>query len=240
MSSSSTPRPRFETWRLATIYIVVILAFTGLLFRLINLQVVQGSKWTSSAVDNYTDPVNVPAPRGIIYDRNGSILARNLASYNVVITPANLPDDDSDIQRIYRELSELIDVPVGGPVTDESLAQAKLFAACVPGPSIGQLVALQDTLAPYSPVKVKCNIPEETARMVEEKAIDWPGVTVEVEPIRDYPTGSLTSDVVGFLGPIPASQEEKYKAKDFVPNRDKVGYAGVEELIAGYPCRQKW
>ena len=122
MSSGSTPRPvRFETWRLAIIYIVVILAFTGLLFRLINLQVVEGSAWSESAVINYTSNVNVPAPRGIIYDRNGYILARNLASYNVVITPANLPDDDSDIQRIYRELSELIDVPVGGPVTDESL-----------------------------------------------------------------------------------------------------------------------
>ena len=99
----------------------------------------------------------------------------------------------------------LIDVPVGGPVTDESLAEAKLFAACVPGPGIGQLVALQDTLAPYSPVKVKCNVPEETARKVEENSIDWPGVAVEVEPIRDYPTGSLTSNLVGFLGPIPAS-----------------------------------
>jgi penicillin-binding protein 2 len=231
MSSNSTPRPRFDTWRLATIYIVALLVFTGLLFRLINLQVVQGSKWTISAVDNYTNEVNVPAPRGIIYDRNGSVLARNLASYNIVITPANLPDDDSDIQGIYRELSALIDVPVGGPVTDESLAEAKLFAACVPGPGIGQLVALQDTLAPYSPVKVKCNVSEEIARKVEENSIDWPGVSVEVEPIRDYPTGSLTSNLVGFLGPIPASLEEEYRAKGFIPNRDKVGYAGVEDSL---------
>jgi len=50
---------------------------------------------------------------------------------NILITPANLPDDDSDIQHIYRELSKLIDVPVGGPVTDQSLREAKLFAACV-------------------------------------------------------------------------------------------------------------
>ena len=75
-----------------------------------------------------------PAARGIIYDRNGYILARNIASYNVVITPANLPDDDADIQRIYREVSELTGVPAGGPVTDETLANAKLFSACVPGP----------------------------------------------------------------------------------------------------------
>ena len=232
MSSGLSSRPvHFETWRLTTIYLVVFLALGGLLFKLINLQVFEGAVWSARAVDNYTHEVSLPAPRGIIYDRNGYILARNLASYNIVITPASLPADDSDIQRIYRELSELIDIPVGGPVTDESLAEAKLFAACVEGPGIAQLVALQDTLAPYSPVKVKCNVSEEIARVVEEKAVDWPGVEVEVEPIRDYPTGSLTAHLIGFLGPIPASQEEELRAKGFVPNRDKVGYSGVEDSL---------
>lgn len=232
MSSSFGSRPvHFETWRLTTIYLVVFLALGGLLFKLISLQVFEGAVWSARAVDNYTHEVSLPAPRGIIYDRNGYILARNLASYNIVITPASLPADDSDIQRIYRELSALIDIPVGGPVTDESLAEAKLFAACVEGPGIAQLVALQDTLAPYSPVKVKCNVSEEIARVVEEKAVDWPGVEVEVEPIRDYPTGSLTAHLIGFLGPIPASQEEELRAKGFVPNRDKVGYSGVEDSL---------
>jgi penicillin-binding protein 2 len=238
MSSGPMSRPgRFEPWRLISVYIVVAFALIGLLVRLVNLQVFEGGAWTVSAVDNYTNQVSMPAPRGIIYDRNGYILARNLASYNVVITPADLPDDDSDIQRIYRELSDLIDVPVGGPVTDESLAEAKLFAACVPGPGIGQLVALQDTLAPYSSVKVKCNIPEETARMVQEKAVDWPGVKVEIDPIRDYPTSSLTSSLIGFLGPIPASLEKEMSAQGFIPNRDKIGYSGVEaslqDILAG-------
>jgi penicillin-binding protein 2 len=238
MSTGSISRPaRFETWRLAVVYIAVALAFTALLARLINLQVFQESDWAARAVNNYTHDVNLPAPRGIIYDRNGFILARNLASYNIVITPANLPDDDSDIQNIYRELSKLIDVPIGGVVTDESLKQAKLFAACVPGPGIAQLVALQDTLAPYSPVKVKCNVSEDIARVVQENSIDWPGVTVEIDPIRDYPTGSLTANIVGFLGPIPALFEKEYRAKGFIPNRDKIGYAGVEdslqEILAG-------
>ncbi len=229
MSSNSLPRPaRFETWRLVSVYLVIFLAFTGLISRLITLQVIESANWNISAVDNFTYEVSVPAARGIIYDRNGFILARNLASYNVVITPAGLPDDESDIQRIYRELSTLIDVPVGGPVTDEALAEAKLFAACVPGPGIGQLVALQDTLAPYSPVKIKCNVTEDVARMVQEKSVDWPGVTIEVEPIRDYPTGSLTATLIGFLGPIPASLEEELVARGFIPNRDKIGYAGVE------------
>jgi penicillin-binding protein 2 len=238
MSSGSLPKPvRFETWRLVIIYIGIFLVFTGLLFRLINLQVIEGASWKIRAVDNYTKEVSVPAPRGIIYDRNGFILARNVASYNIAITPASLPDDDSDIQNIYRELSAIIDVPVGGPVTDESLESAKLFAACVPGPGIAQLVALQDTLAPYSAVKIKCNVSEEIARMVQERAVDWPGVEVQIEPIRDYPTGSLTSSLVGFLGPIPASLEAELTAQGFIPNRDKIGYAGVEtsmqDILAG-------
>lgn len=233
MSSNSASRPvRFEVWRLVAIYIVVALVFVIFLARLVRLQVFDGANWKISAVDNYTNQVSVPAPRGIIYDRNGYILARNVASYNVIITPANLPDDDSDIQSIYRELSALLEVPVGGRVDDEALLEeAKLFGACVPGPGITQLVALQDSLAPYSPVKIKCNVSVEIARIVEEKSVDWPGVTVEIEPIRDYPTGSLTSALVGFLGPIPASLEEEFRAQGFIPNRDKIGYAGVEDSL---------
>ncbi len=239
MSSNSTPSsPRFERWRLSSVYVIFIVAFVALLFRLTRLQALEGEQWLIRAEDNFTERVSVPAPRGVIYDRNGYVLARNAASYNVVIVPANLPDDESDTQRIYRELSALLDVPVGGRADDEKLLEeAKLYGPCVPGPGITQMVVLQDSIAPYSPVKIKCNVSQEVARVVEEKKKDWPGVSVEVEPIRDYPTGSLTAALVGFLGPIPAALEEEYRAQGFVPNRDKIGYAGVEdsmqEILAG-------
>lgn len=234
MSSNTLPRQvKFETWRLGAVYLVFVLVFIALVLRLVNLQLVQEEDWTSRAEDNYTFEVSVPAARGIIYDRSGFILAKNLASYNIVITPANLPDEESDIQDIYRGLSLLIDVPVGGPVTPASLEEAKLFSVCAPGPGIAQLVALQDTNAPYSPVKIKCNVSESVARIVQEKVVDWPGVAVEVEPIRDYPTGSLTANLVGFLGPIPASLEQELRSQGFVPNRDKIGYAGVEASMQG-------
>ncbi|HKY53309.1 MAG TPA: penicillin-binding transpeptidase domain-containing protein [Anaerolineales bacterium] len=228
MSSESTGKFQVPLWRILVAYGLLIVVVGVLTSRLIRLQVLGEQTWNDQAVDNFTNTISDPAPRGIIYDRNGYILARNVASYNVVITPAGLPDDDADIQHIYRELSELIDVPVGGPVTDASLAQAKLFAACVPGPPIADMVALGDSLAPYNPVRIKCNIGEELARVVSERSVDWPGVSVEIEPIRDYPTGSLTAAVVGFLGPIPASLETVYRDRGFIPNRDKVGYQGVE------------
>ena len=231
MSSGTTNRYQAPRWRVVVIYGLMFMLISAILFRLINLQVLTAETWMEQAVDNYTLTTSDPAPRGIIFDRNGYVLARNIASYNVVITPAELPDDDADIQHIYRELSALTGVEVGGPVTEETLDFAKLFSACVPGPSIADMVALGASLAPYTPVKISCNIDEELARVIGEKSVDWPGVSIEIEPVRDYPTGSLTANVVGFLGPIPAILQDAYEERGFVVNRDKVGYSGVEASL---------
>jgi len=163
-SSTSSPHYQMQPWRLWVIYGVVALVLGSLLFRLINLQVIQGIDWLDQAVENYTTTDSIAPARGIIYDRNGYILAGNIASYSVVITPANLPDSDADIQNIYRDLSELIDVPA----TQGTIEDAKLVAECVPGPGIEQLVALGESLAPYQPVKVKCDVDEEVARMTQQ------------------------------------------------------------------------
>ena len=231
MSSQSTSKFQVPIWRILVVYGLMITVVGVLTSRLVTLQVLGGQTWNAEAINNYTRTISDPAPRGIIYDRNKFILARNIASYNVVITPADLPDDNADIQRIYREVSELTGVPAGGPVTEETLNNAKLFSACVPGPSIADMVALGESLAPYTPVRIYCNASEELARVISEKSVDWPGVTVEIEPIRDYPTGSLTANVVGFLGPIPASLETAYRDRGFIPNRDKIGYSGVETSL---------
>ncbi|HEX6270701.1 MAG TPA: penicillin-binding transpeptidase domain-containing protein [Anaerolineales bacterium] len=231
MSSEQVSKYQVPRWRVLLVY-GLIAALLGLItYRLFSLQVLSRDAWIDQAVENYTTEISDPASRGIIYDRNGHILARNVASYNVVITPAGLPDDEADIQRIYREVSELTGVEAGGPVTEESLNEAKLFSACVPGPSIADIVALGDSLAPYTPVKIICNIDEELARVIREKSVDWPGVAVEIEPIREYPTGSLTANVIGFLGPIPEALQEFYEDRGFVTNRDKIGYSGVETSL---------
>jgi len=230
---SSTQPVQFEAWRLFIVFGAFLVVLVVLLGRLLLLQVLGSQEWTDLAVENFTKNISTAAVRGIIYDRNGMILARNVASYNVSITPAYLPDDPADVQRIYREVSQL----TGIPINNGTVEQAKLYAACVEGPGIAQLVDLGDSLAPYSPVEIKCNVSEQVARLVQEHSADWPGVAVEISPVRDYPTGSLTANVLGYLGPIPASLEAEMRAKNYVPNRDKVGYAGVElsmqELLTG-------
>lgn len=227
MSSQTPNRYQVQTWRVFIVYAIIIAVVGGLISRLVSLQVFDGETWVNQATTNYTLRISDPASRGIIYDRWGYILARNIASYNVTITPASLPDDAADIQNIYRELSALIDVPVN----EGDVEYAKLFGECVPGPGIAQLVELGDSLAPYTPVRIKCNISEELARVIREKVVDWPGVDIEIDPIRDYPTGSLTANIIGFLGPIYDSVAQSYEDRGFVTNRDKIGYQALEQSM---------
>jgi penicillin-binding protein 2 len=237
MNKKST-QVRFEPWRLRSVYIVFGLVLVVFIVRLFGLQILDYQTYLGYADGNRTRIISDSPQRGIIYDRNGYVLARNVASYTIAITPAYLPDDVSDIQRIYRDISDLTGIPVNSGTVED----AKLVSACVPGPGVTQLVELGNSLAPYSPVKIQCNISENTARIARERLVDWPGVSVQVDPIRDYPTGSLTAHVVGFLGPIPARLEAEYKTLGFATQVDKVGYAGVEaslnDILIGSPGKR--
>ena len=233
MKSSSALKNLVETWRIIFLGAVLIVIFFVYVFRLYNLQVVQYTDWLAKADENRTHEINLPTSRGSIYDRKGYILARNIPSYNVVITPAELPDDNGEIQAIYREISNL----TGVPVNRGEVSQADPYVPCISDHGITQIVTYGETIAPFEPVKILCDVDQQIAFAIQENKSTWPGVGIDVAPVRDYPTGSLTASIVGFLGPIPAAEENYYRTLGFVPNRDKVGYAGVElyfqDLLAG-------
>ena len=230
--NENTPAPEpqlLNGWRLITTYVVIGGLIAFYLFRLFAIQILQSQAYLIRAEDNRTNIVRLPTQRGLIFDRNGTVLARNVASYNVVITPANLPADEGAVQEVFRQLSALINVPVNsGEINEETVRN---FTPCFNDLGIAQIVFIGDSLAPFSPVRVKCNIDEITAMIIREKSADMPGVEIEIEPIRDYPTGVLTSPIVGFLGPIPAIEQDYWESLGFVANRDKVGYAGVENSL---------
>ena len=92
--------------RLWSFYSAILAAIVIFTIQLIRLQVVDYEGWEAQAVDNRQDIVNLPAQRGVIYDRNGVVLARNVPSFNVAITPANLPDDHVRLQAIYQRISQ--------------------------------------------------------------------------------------------------------------------------------------
>lgn len=207
----------------------MILVFGFYLYRLFDLQIVQGKDYLALADENRITKKSEPAPRGNIYDRNGFLLAGNIPSYNITITPANLPEDEGSLENVYRELSGLIKIPVSKRENFEE--SVRNFSPCSTDLGITEIVEIGRTNAPYTPIDVICNVSEQTALIVKGKGADWTGVSVEIQPTRDYPTGNLTSEVIGFLGPIPAIYEEDFIARGFVPGRDKVGYAGVESTF---------
>ena len=238
MNGSSKLENTLQHGRLLSLMVLVGVVFAIYLGRLFNLQVLEGEFWVAKAEDNRTTELSLAAPRGIIYDRNGFVLARNIPSYNVVITAAELPDDVGEVQEIYRELSLVI----GVPVSRSELTEETPYVECFSDHGISQIAEFGLTSYPYTPVKIACDVDQRVAMAVLEKAIDWPGVDVEIVPIRDYPTGSLTASIIGYLGPISPANEAYYTARGFVPNRDKVGYAGLErtyqEELAGVNGRR--
>jgi len=229
-----TEKKKVERWRIVFVFAVMVSVLLFYVYKLFSMQLVDGEVYAAQAEENRIKTISIATQRGILYDRNGYVLARNTASYNVVITPANLPGLDlefpnGDVQQIYRELSALIGVPVdAGEINDETVRN---FTPCYTDFGIKQIVYIGDTNAPFNPVKIKCNIPADIAMIIREKANTWPGVDIEIVPVRDYPTGELTAEVVGFLGPIPASVVDSYEAQGFVADRDKVGYAGIEATL---------
>jgi penicillin-binding protein 2 len=237
MSSSATLTNRILPWRIWIFIIALGLIFGIFLLRIFDYQILQGEEYKAFAEENRISEISLPTLRGVVYDRNGIVLARNIASYNVIVVAANLPDSQGAIQEIFRQLSEIIDVPINlGDL------ETTPYNPCQSELGIAQFVTYAQTSSPYFPVKIACNIDEDIARIIQEKAIDWPGIEIEVEAVRDYPTGGLTASIVGFLGPIPAESEEYYRDRGFVPNRDKIGYAGIERnfetILSGKPGKR--
>jgi penicillin-binding protein 2 len=216
-SAKEAPIPRWRVWTTYAVMLVLLVLFVA---RLYQLQVIEGEVYQALADENRFQIVNVPAPRGVMYDRNGSLLVRNIPSFNVYITPAFLPDSPAEVEAIYRKLSELTDVPV-----DQEGPPA---APCVPGRGIRQLVLEGQTNRPFDAWPIACDVDPEVARILREWQVDMAGVSVEAVPVRDYATGDLTAHIIGYLGPIPESLAESYREQGFDISRDKIGYAGLE------------
>jgi penicillin-binding protein 2 len=225
----------YNPLRLNIFRAVILLAFGGLIARVYQLQFIKGQEYTLLADDNRFDEVPISAPRGVIYDRNGVALARNVPSFNVTITPAFLPADEQAELAVLERLSGLISVPATGKVTavDE-------FGR--PVRSLLDVVREGEGIAPYRPVVVKSDLDRETAMIIMEDSANLPGVDIQVTPVREYPTGALTAHVVGYMGPIPPERQEELREQGFDPAVDRIGYDGVEfsleNILAGRPGRK--
>ena len=238
--------------RLTFFRILIVLLFGMLLYRVYWLQQTRGEELQAQAQENQFAILRNDAPRGVIFDRNGELLALNLPSFNVTITPAFLPDDENDREAIYERLSLLTGVPVTNTVQQRVLVEAanpelvasysrlaEIYgvsaettldqAGVVPQlpDSITEIVQ-ENSFAQYIPAVITTNIPITLAYRIEEESIFLPGVRVIPEPLRYYPNAEYTAHIVGFMGPIP---NENWIEKLGYQRDDRVGWSGIESSM---------
>ena len=215
-------------WRVRLFYVLMLVAAIALVGRLFNLQVLNQADYAEQALENRVTRVSIPAPRGIVYDSRGVALALNQPAFDVVITPANLPDNEARVEAIYQRLATLLSMPVTVPGSTP-------VAPCTPGNKRGVQDLVQEELGfrPFDPVKIKCDISKEIALVIREEQANLPGVEIQVESVRDYPTGEHTADIIGYMAPIPSHTDapasyDYYTSRGFLPGRDRVGVSGIE------------
>ena len=234
--NGSNRTSHLENWRINSFLVVAGIILFIFVARLFTLQLVLGEQYVDQSEGNRSNTISIPTQRGVILDRNGILLAQNIASFNVVVIPANLPDDPAEISEIVRQLSILTGVDENKGTIDDPLID------CGENLGVSQMIAIADSFAPFIPVRIKCDVDQELAMAIQEKAVDWPGVSVEIEPIRQYPTNDITASLLGYTGPISALVEEQLREIGFIPGRDKIGYAGLElsqdVLLRGVPGRR--
>jgi len=237
--ANDNSKNNISNWRTTAFLGVIGVLFVVFAVRLFNLQIIQGDEWEQEAEANRTESISLQTQRGVIFDRNGIVLAQNIAAYNIIITPALMPEDAAEQERIIRELSELTTIPI---TFDDDPEAENILIQCGDNLGIMEMFEIGLSFAPFEPVQIECDVERERALSIMEKSVDWPGVSIQIEPVRDYPTGVLTSTYIGYLGPIPAILEDELSAQGFVPRRDKIGYGGLElyfdHILRGTPGKR--
>jgi cell division protein FtsI/penicillin-binding protein 2 len=103
-------RDRYQI-RIIVYGLIIFLTFALLTTRLYQLQIVRGDYFRLWADKNRFRLAPLEAPRGIIYDRRGDILVRNVPSFAVTVIPAYLPDDPAAEEAVFDRLAELLALP---------------------------------------------------------------------------------------------------------------------------------
>ncbi len=211
--------------------IIIVLLFSLLALQTWRLQIVQGEESRESANRNRFRLVSIPAPRGVIYDRQGRLLVRNIPSFTVSVVPADLPPDREE--EVIQRLASLLEMPVESRLDSEpsSLPQSPHLLGLERWfrPGIRDLIE-EGRKTPFIPVILAHGVPREVAFLIEEEHLDLPGVVVQIEAQREYTGGPLLSHIIGYVGPIPEEEAESYLERpgfDYEAN-DLVGLTGVE------------
>ncbi|MCA1571614.1 MAG: penicillin-binding protein 2 [Chloroflexi bacterium] len=194
--------------RLVVLGVLITGTFVLLFSRLWFLQVLASDDYLQLAKENRVRRVESEPARGLILDRNGTVLVENKKSIAVALD-RELIERPVRKHRVLRKLARLLDIP-----------KKELNEALTDG-----------TVSPYKPVAVATDVSKDAATYIDENPEDFPGATIELLPLRRYPQKDLAAHVLGYVNEISAEDLESSHFKDARPayaQGDVVGKDGVE------------
>ncbi len=191
-----------EIQRRLTILKIALSAIIGLLaLRLWDLQVRDGAYYRDLSENNRTRTVVLEPARGLIYDRQGVLLANNVPSFGLYV----MLEDVKDRQALIAGLVGLIG-------SDETALRKKL----------------SERGGKFMPRKLKGGLSLREAALIESHRRDLPGVLVRADSQRNYPSGPTLAHVLGYVGQVSAEQLEKAESQE-LHQGSLVGQYGVEK-----------
>lgn len=217
--------------RLLVLQVLVFSLLATLLGRLWFMQVVAGDSYAQAASDNRIREVVTPAVRGVILDARGRPLVQNRTSLVISVDRSTLLDLPEDGWAVEERLAHLLGMRT--QALDDRLTLCGSDGA--PEPPVCW------NGSPYQPIPVAEDADPKVALQILEREEDFPGVTAEMQAIRDYPSPYHVNaaHVLGYLGPVTA--DELAKAQSHVGRNgvtltrtDLVGRAGVEQVYDKY------
>ncbi|PID76466.1 MAG: penicillin-binding protein 2 [Deltaproteobacteria bacterium] len=184
---------------------LIILIFFGLIMaRLWFLQVLHGEEYRQRAYNNRVRIRKIAAPRGHIVDRYGRELVVNRPSFNVVL----IREDSYDIDQVLKRLSEVLEVDV-----------ARFW----------KRIREAEASPRHIPITLADDIDWKTLSYLENHNRDFPGIRIEVQPVRVYPYHDLASHAIGYIGVI--DQKELAAAdREIYDGGDLIGKTGLEKI----------
>ncbi len=183
--------------------VIIFLVFIIILLRLWQLQILNTEKYKKLAEQNRIRIIKIPAPRGIIYDRNGIPLVENIPSFAALISPEYADKVDVNL------LSKILNIP-----PDELQSKLKTKTESI-----------------YIPIKIKDNLTFKEIAMLETRRSEIPGLIIETEIKRHYPFGPATAHLIGYLGKITDQQIKNNPQYKTLPSYFLVGQTGLEKLF---------
>ncbi len=192
---------------------ILVVAMLGLLsIRLYVLQVVRGDRYAEIAQNQRRRRLPIPAPRGVIFDRNNKPIVNSRPIYNVILSREDVKGKD---------LSSLVDPLSGGLDIDQQIL-ADRFEMVKSMPAFESILVKQDA----SPGDIA---------WVEAHNLEFPELRVEQQPQRTYPANGSLAHVVGYVGEISPEQlkQQVYKDKGLKPG-DIIGLSGIEQIYDDY------